>query len=74
MEYLGPVIITCTRVFRDVLRILTIYVIIWSAHALFAWSMYTPFFQDAHQENQTTNYTLVEKSLVTSRGMVVATI
>ena len=73
LEYLGPVIITCTRVFRDVLRVLTIYVIIWGAHALFAWSMYKPF-QDAHQENRTTNYTLVEKNLVTLRGLVVATI
>ena len=73
LEYLGPVIITCTRVFRDVLRVLTIYVIIWGAHALFAWSMYKPF-QDAHQENRTTNYTLVEKNLVNLRGLVVATI
>ena len=33
-EYLGPVIISITRVFRDIFRVVLIYLIVWGAHAM----------------------------------------
>ena len=73
MEYLGPIIISITRVFRDVLRVVLIYLIVWGAHAMCAWSMFKPF-QD-QQQNSTANYKLVEDSdFMTQRGFLVSTV
>ena len=59
--------------FRDVLRVVLIYLIVWGAHAMCAWSMFKPF-QD-RQENGTTNYTLVEDSdFKTQRGFLVSSV
>ena len=73
MEYLGPVIISITRVFRDILRVALIYLIVWGAHAMCAWSMFQPF-QD--QGNRTsTMYQLVNGSdFETQRGFFVSTV
>ena len=38
-----------------------------------AWSMFKPF-QEAHQQNRTTNYTLVDKDFKTPRGFLVDTV
>ena len=81
LEYLGPIIISITRVFRDVLRVVLIYAIVWGAHAMYAWSMFYPF-QDAHSRNytmpgsnRTTKYQLVEDSdFKTMRGFLVSTV
>ena len=72
MEYLGPVIISITRVFSDILRVALIYLIVWGAHAMCAWSMFKPF-QD--QQNRTTTYQLVNGSdFETQRGFFVSTV
>ena len=74
IECLGKVIISITRVFKDIFLVALIYLIVWGAHAMCAWSMFKPF-QDAHQENRTTNYTLVDDSdFKTQRGFLVSTI
>ena len=72
MEYLGPVIISITRVFSDILRVALIYLIVWGAHAMCAWSMFKPF-QD--QQNRTAMYHLVNGSdFETQRGFFVSTV
>ena len=72
MEYLGPVVISITPVFSDILRVALIYLVVWGAHAMCAWSMFKPF-QD--QQNRTTKYHLVKGSdFETQRGFFVSTI
>ena len=59
------------RVFVDVFRIILIYVVVWGAHAMCAWSMFKPF-QEAQRQNRTTNYTLVGEDFKTVRGFLIS--
>ena len=77
IEALGKVIISITGVFKDIFRVALIYLIVWGSHAMCAWSLFKPF-QDAREQNRTTNYTLVtvddEQPFGTRRSFVVTTI
>ena len=59
------------RVFVDVFRIILIYVVVWGAHAMCAWSMFKPF-QEAQRQNRTTNYTLVGEDFKTVRSFLIS--
>ena len=61
--------ISITRVFRDVVRVFLVYLIVWGAHAMCAWSLFKPF-QEAHKENRNTSYTLVVDDFKTVRGFL----
>ena len=57
--------------FVDVFRIILIYVVVWGAHAMCAWSMFKPF-QEAQRQNRTTNYTLVGEDFKTVRSFLIS--
>ena len=59
------------RVFVDVFRIVLIYMVVWGAHAMCAWSMFKPF-QEAQRQNRTTNYTLVGEDFKTVRSFLIS--
>merc|ERR1712013_411704 len=51
--------------------IILIYVVVWGAHAMCAWSMFKPF-QEAQRQNRTTNYTLVGEDFKTVRSFLIS--
>ena len=63
-EFLGPVCLCLTSVFKDVLRTMPVYTLIFAAHAITALSLFQPF-QERASDNH--NYTLVEGSTLVSR-------
>ena len=63
-EFLGPVCLCLTSVFKDVLRTMPVYTLIFAAHAITALSLFVPF-QERGSNNHT--YILVSESTLVSR-------
>ena len=72
LEYLGPIVICVIGVFKDALRVTSIYLIIFGAHALCAWSMFKPYQENYQQQTENSaKYTLVQKDLVSKKGLLI---
>jgi len=78
LETTGPIVLCVLTVIRDALRMVSIYFVIFLAHAIAFWSLYKPFLENLSQAGKTgeqsqelqRNYTLVENSLKTQRGLI----
>ena len=78
LETTGPIVLCVLTVIRDALRMVSIYFVIFLAHAIAFWSLYKPFRENPSQaerageqsEELQRNYTLVESSLKTQRGLL----
>ena len=66
-ESLGPVCLCLTSVFKDVLRMMPVYTLIFAAHAIAALSLFVPF-QERNPNNH--NYTLVEDHLSSRKNLL----
>ena len=66
-ESLGPVCLCLTSVFKDVLRTMPVYALIFAAHAITALSLFGPF-QERVPDNH--NYTLVEDHLSSQKNLL----
>ena len=66
-EYLGPVCLCLTSVFKDVLRTMPVYTLIFAAHAITALSLFAPF-QERVPDNH--NYTLVTDYLSSQKNLL----
>ena len=67
LEYLGPVCLCLTSVFKDVLRIMPVYTLIFAAHAITALALFVPF-QERSDSNH--NYTLIEDNLSSKKNLL----
>ena len=71
-DYLGPVVICVTSVFKDVLLVLVVYAIIFGAHFVTLWTLFKPY--DTHNaaapESAPAQFELVEGDLSTRQKML----
>ena len=72
-DYLGPVVICVTSVFKDVLLVLVVYAIIFAAHFVTLWTLFKPY-DTYDQRNDTApesaQFYLVEEDLSTRQKML----
>ena len=66
IDYLGPVVICVTSVFKDVLLVLVVYAIIFGAHFVTLWTLFKPY-EDAPEDAQ---FELVTDDLSTRQKML----
>ena len=66
-ESLGPVCLCLTSVFKDVLRTMPVYSLIFAAHAVAGLSLFVPFQERARNDH---NYTLVEDHLSSRKNLL----
>ena len=67
LETTGPIVLCVIQVIKDALKMLSIYLILFVAHAIALWSLYKKFDQT---ENSTKIYTLEESALRSQRGLL----
>ena len=72
-DYLGPVVICVTSVFKDVLLVLVVYAIIYAAHFVTLWTLFKPYdtaAESAQLESDRPKFALVEDDLSTRQKML----
>ena len=70
LEVTGPIVLCVIQVMKDTMRMLSIYFVIFIAHAIAFYSLYKPFLPDSTKPNVTTLYTLNDSSFKSGRGLV----
>ena len=72
-DYLGPVVICVTSVFKDVVLVLVVYAIIYAAHFVTLWTLFKPYDTAAESAQLNSNrlkFVLVEDDLSTRQKML----
>merc|ERR1719220_1915266 len=65
-QFLGPIVLCITSVFKDIVRVASIYGIIYLAMTVTLWSLLKPFQEATPGEFHNHNYTLSSESELTS--------
>ena len=70
LETTGPIVLCVIQVMKDTMRMFSIYIVIFVAHAIAFYSLYKPFHPDFENPNETKNYTLTDSALKSGRDLV----
>eukprot|EP00092_Neocalanus_flemingeri_P014695 GFUD01015857.1.p1 GENE.GFUD01015857.1~~GFUD01015857.1.p1 ORF type:complete len:290 (-),score=51.62 GFUD01015857.1:8-784(-) len=73
LEETGPFVLCIIRVIRDALRMVSIYIVIFAAHAVAFWSLYKPFRTDStNTKGKPSHYVLGDsaQALQSQRGLL----